>query len=181
MSVYKYALSLYWLILCVRVFVCGITNMWNPGLHICQSVCFIVISCTHVHIVSAVGRIVERSWVFVCVCVFVHARAGSLQPKSRPAWHPFCWSEGIWSGACCQPGPCITFKEVSVGPSPYHSSGPPPPPWLVEAPLGMPGTLGLICVCVFSKMHFEVPSVCVCVFLKAHFQSVLCVSIRFCN
>ena len=92
----------------------------------------------------------------LCVC---YVDPGSLWPKSQPAWHPLCLSERICSGACCHPGPCITFKEVSVRPSPYHSSSTPPPPWLVEAPLGMPGALSSICVCALKVAQLH--TVCV--------------------
>lgn len=78
----------------------------------------------------------------VCECVWPL----SLRLKSPPGWHLLGLSEGIWSGACCQSGPCITFKEVSASPSPYHSSSTAPPARLVEAPLGISGTLSLICV-----------------------------------
>lgn len=78
----------------------------------------------------------------MCECVWPL----SLRLKSPPGWHLLGLSEGIWSGACCQSGPCITFKEVSASPSPYHSSSTAPPARLVEAPLGISGTLSLICV-----------------------------------
>lgn len=67
----------------------------------------------------------------VCVCVWLH----SLRPKSQPSWHLLGLSEGIWSGACCQSGPCITFKEVSVSPSLYHSSSTAPRLSLLRLPL----------------------------------------------
>ena len=120
---------------------------------ICPSVCFVVyLLCLHLYYLCSW----PHCWANVGTVCVSYVYPGSLWPKSQPAWHPLCLSERICSGACCHPGPCITFKEVSVRPSPYHSSSTPPPPWLVEAPLGMPGALSSICVCALKDAIPEV-------------------------
>lgn len=92
----------------------------------CQSVsqfCFVLqrlplrpyYLCSWPHCWVNIGTVLVYACVSrsVCVCVCVQAHYAL---KSHPAWHPLCLSEQIWSGACCHPGPCITFKEVSVRP-----------------------------------------------------------------
>lgn len=118
--------------------------MWYPGMHLA-----IILLCSgrHTSMLSLqLAALLSELRHFVCVCVparVVQAHC-ALNPN-QPGIFSACL-KGSGVALCCQPGPCITFKEVSVCPSPYHSSSPPPPPWLVEAPLGMPGTLGSICV-----------------------------------
>lgn len=120
----------------------GSTNVWYPGMCICPPILLCSSSLAHLSILSLQLPTLLTEVGLVCECVWPL----SLGLKSPPGWHLLGLSEGIWSGACCQSGPCITFKEVSVSPSPYHSCSTAPPARLVEAPLGISGTLALICV-----------------------------------
>lgn len=92
----------------------------RPSISLCSS------SLVHTSILSLQLLTLLSQLRLLCVFVCAHGRAYYGLNPYQPGI-PLCLSEGIWSGACCQPGPCITFKEVSVCPSPYHSSSTPPP------------------------------------------------------
>lgn len=98
--------------------------MYCQGMPVCQSVllCTSTLALTSILSLQLAALLSEhRHCARVCMCVSVHVCVcvcvqAHYALKSHPAWHPLCLSEQIWSGACCHPGPCITFKEVSVRP-----------------------------------------------------------------
>lgn len=111
---------------CACVCVRDSTNMRHSGMRICPLLLLCSSSLVHTFMLSLQLPTLLSQLGVPCVCVFVvkgACTAGAhygLNPSSLAS--SCCLSEGIWSGAPCQPGPCITFKEVSVSPSPYHSS-----------------------------------------------------------
>lgn len=106
---------------CVALQICDTHGMCiRPSISLCSS------SLVHTSILSLQLLTLLSQLRLLCVFVCAHGQAYYGLNPYQPGI-PLCLSEGIWSGACCQPGPCITFKEVSVCPSPYHSSSTPPP------------------------------------------------------
>lgn len=89
-----------------------------------QQFCFVVhLLCSHPLLSSQLLTLLSELRL---LCVLMCARPGSLQPKSLPAWHPFCLSEGIWMALAASQGH-VSLSKRCLCPSLYHFISTPPP------------------------------------------------------
>lgn len=130
---------------------CGCTNMWHLGMHICPWVVLCSPSLADTSALAlqlADASLGELSDVCVCLCsrcgpahyclnprqpgILPRPSEGDLKWRSLPARAVYHFQRGVCASIS------VSFQR---------------PPRLVEAPLGMRGTLPLICVpslrCVF--------------------------------